>query len=88
MLAAVKNPRRRGTNIERDKHGRRRQAADSAQRPGDRALRAPVGRGVATSEAGIRASLCLISLTGAPVAVGFIAQIGDRIGQLGQQRHH
>jgi hypothetical protein len=23
MLAAVKNPRRRGTNIERDKHGRR-----------------------------------------------------------------
>jgi hypothetical protein len=33
---------------------------------------------VATSEAGIRAWLCLISLTGAPVAVGFIAQIGDR----------
>jgi hypothetical protein len=43
---------------------------------------------VATSEAGIRASPCLISLTGAPVAVGFIAQVGDRIGQLGQQRHH
>jgi hypothetical protein len=35
-------------------------------------------RGVATSEAGIRASLYLTSLTGALVALGFIAQVGEQ----------
>jgi hypothetical protein len=35
-------------------------------------------RGVATSEAGMRASLYLTSLTGALVALGFIAQVGEQ----------
>jgi hypothetical protein len=35
-------------------------------------------RGVATSEAGTRASLFLTSLTGALVALGFIAQVGEQ----------
>jgi hypothetical protein len=35
-------------------------------------------RGVATSEAGIRASLYLTALTGALVALGFIAQVGEQ----------
>ena len=35
-------------------------------------------RGAATSEAGIRASLYLTSLTGALVALSFIAQVGEQ----------
>jgi hypothetical protein len=35
-------------------------------------------RGVATSEAGSRASLYLTSLSGALIALGFIAQVGER----------